>query len=258
MTERSQEENALAGLFERAGATIPDPSAALIDASIDQGVVRSRRRGARQIVAIAASAALVGSVVTLSTVGLRALDGTGPDPAAPTSAGPAAARFGVAPDQMGATLEAVLARSPGAGERDLVSVGTGTRPWADGVRDRAGFPGRAVAPLVESAQAGWVRYRRGEDLIDVEVLVQRLSGPVGGAVGADDPALWSEAGAALLQTGSGRVFLQGGSYGRSSVQGGVATLVTDDGWLVSVAVSDASKVPVDALALVALDSVWIR
>lgn len=257
VTERSRDEDAIAGLFERAGATVPDPPVALIEASIGQGVVRARRRGARRIVAVAASAALVGSVVTLSTVGLRALGEGGPAPAAPAATGQVAAGFGVPGDQMGATLGDVLARSPGVGDRELVAAGNGSPSWSGGVRAQAGFPVPTIAPLVEGAQAGWVRYGRGAEAVDVEVLVQRLRGRAGAAAAAD-PALWSEAGAGLLETEAGRVYLQGCTYGRAAVPGGVATLVTDDGWLVSVAASDASAIPVDALALAALDSVWLR
>ncbi|XBB67676.1 hypothetical protein ABFU82_26815 [Nocardioides sp. WV_118_6] len=257
MTEGDGDERAIVDLFSRASGTIPDPPATLVDASIGQGVLRSRRRSARQIVAIAASAAVVGSVITLSTVGLGTWGRAGPAPSAstaPAPAGSAVAGFGVPADQMGVTLCDALSGSTGLGALEPVATGTDPQGWLD-TRDRLDYPASSIEPWVRESRSGWARCRGGSSEIGAEVLVQRLD-PT--SERAADPALWSAAGAGLLETGTGRVYLQGGTYGRSPTSGGAATLITDDGWLVSVVVEDVTLVPVDSLALVALNDVWIR
>ena len=248
----------VAALFRRSAPTVPAPSVSVVDAAIRTGEGRARRRRRRHLVELTGSAAVAGAVIALAAVGPLALGG-GETPT--TSQASTATAAGVPGDQVGSRLAEVLSTSLSAPARREgtrgVHVASGTLPsWAVEVSQRLHRwrPPSSRPP----SRRGSVSYRQGS--VDIEV-----------AIAIDPPAPHVSASSVTIEglrdyraiasaTTAGTLLRIGPAEpaGARGIHDAMASLVTDDGWVIQVMTSDTRAVPMETLSLIALDDAWLR
>ncbi|GAB3198040.1 hypothetical protein GCM10027062_11300 [Nocardioides hungaricus] len=244
-------ERELTALLHATAAEVTRIPAGVVEASIEDGLRRSRLRRRRWTVGLAAAAAVFGGSVTY---GATALVGQSPAAVSPSAA--PARQLAVAGDQMAQTLTAVLTT-----EARAVHVLNGAAPGrlAPDLRT-AGYPDDLLQAGA-SARTGYVVLQRavsgGVARSQVVVVIERLDkSRADRLAGTLCPP---EESSGCTPTAAGRLLVWEGDNAKSAV----VSLLTPDSWLVTVATATGpNTVPVGVtttdLTRIALSEVWWR
>lgn len=225
-------------LFHRAAGTVTRLPGHVVDASVQLGAGRARRR---RLVHLAEAAAVAAVVASAATLGVSSLGDRGA-----STVGQASHDFGIDTDQMATALSAML-----PAPASIEPGGDAVPGWLEQVFNQVEFPA-----LISSGEARLtsVTYRSGTDQANVAVVVERLSTatlePVRHHFCDATPT------SACTETGLGSLIVLAAT-GSVGTQPGLVTLLTEDGWLVQAATTDTMVVPSATLVQIAVDKAWL-